>query len=279
MVASRNVLAVGFAMLRLRPVLAAALAIAQLAWSSAALAQVCAVRSDLLLCGASSRTLAQLHSSGSYNEVSSCSPDGNTQAMFVSRYATISGNGAAWLAYLNAGGRIITEYSNGALVYNEIYGTAYPSGSQAGICADNPMPSAKLNLSNPFWVQNNIPATPAGQEGCGYDLSALVAGEASVTALGARAADTAFINFAIRPQGPGTLFLLEADWQDVETVPFDANNLAFLDALITECGTAPVRVHSVTPVPVDGPLALGALAAVLGLFGAAFARLRRRRAG
>ncbi len=235
-------------------------------------------RPDLLLCGGSFRTLAQLHSSGSYNEVSSCSPDGNTQAMFVSRNGTISGNGAAWLAYLNAGGRIITEYSDGAAVYNEIYGTSYIDGSQAGACADNPMPSAKLNLSNPFWVQNNIPPTPAAQEGCGLDLAALVAGEPSVTALGARASDTAFINFAIKPQGPGTLFLLEADWQDTNTVPFDANNLAFLDALISACGSAPTRVRNVpAPVPAGDPLALAGLAGLLALLGAAFASLRRRK--
>jgi len=262
---------------RTRPTLAAALVVAQFAWSSAALAQLCAVRPDLLLCGSSERPLSGLHT-GSYNEVSSCSPNGNSQAMFVSRNATITGNGVAWLAYLNAGGRIITEYNVGAAVYNEIYGTSYGAGIQDGACEDSPMPSAKLNLSNPFWVQNNIPPTPSALEGCGFDLAALVAGEPSVTALGARASDTSFVNFAIKPQGPGTLFLLEADWQDTDTVPLDANNLAFLDALISACGSAPTRVRNVpAPVPAGDPLALAGLAGLLALLGAAFARLRRRK--
>jgi hypothetical protein len=259
-----------------RPSVAVALIAALFAWSGAAPAQQCSVRPNLMLCGSSDRPLSGLHAAP-YNEVSGCSPDGSTQAMLVTRNATIAGNGAAWLAYLNAGGRIITEYSNSANVYNELYGTAYPDGSQAGACYDSPMPSAKLNLANAFWVQNNIPPTPSGSEGCGYDLAALVAGEPTVTALGARASDTAFVNFAIRPQGAGTLFLLEGDWQDTDTVPLDANNLAFLDALIAACGSPKAR--NVAAVPVGDPFALAGVAGLLALLGAGFARLRRRRAG
>jgi len=251
---------------------------AQFAFAGAAFAQACVNRPDLMLCGSSARPLSGLYSnSGPFSEVSSCTPTANTQAMFVSRYATIAGNGAAWLAYLNAGGRIITEYSTGAAIYNEIYGTAYPDGVQSGACYDNPMPSAKLNTGNPFWVANPIPATAPGVEGCGYNLAALVAGEPSVTALGARSADTADIKFALRPQGGGTLFLLEADWQDTDTPVFDANNLAFLDAMISFCGGPVAPVLSRYPVPVDEPLALGGLAALVAVLGGALARRRRAR--
>ena len=251
-----------------------------LAVSAPVPAQQCLNRPDLLLCGASGRPLSGLYSGiGPFNEVASCAPGAGTQAMFVSRNATITGNGAAWLAYLNAGGRIITEYSVTQAAYNEIYGTAYNNTNQQGACWDNPMPSAKLNPGNAFWVQNPIPPTPAGNEGRGYDLSTLVAGEPTVTPLGARAADTSFVTFAIKPQGSGTLFLLEADWQDTETVPFDADNLAFLNALITSCATPVAVIPKSVPVPVDEPLALGGLAGLIALLGAAFARLRRARAG
>lgn len=179
-----------------------ALAGAQCAVSATAFAQACVNRPDLMLCGASERPLSGLYSGiGPFNEVSGCAPGANTQAMFVSRNAAIAGNGPAWLAYLNAGGRIITEYSTGAAIYNEIYGTAYANGGQAGACYDNPMPSAKLNTGHPFWVANPIPATPAAIEGCGLSLAGLVAGEPTVTPLGARSADTTHVNFAIKPPG------------------------------------------------------------------------------
>ena len=251
---------------------------AHLAFTGTAFAQACANRADLVLCGSSDRPLSVLCSGiGPFNEVTSCAPNANPQAMFVSRYATTAGNGAAWLAYLNAGGRIITEYSNGAAVYNEIYGTAHPNGGQAGGCDDNPMPSAKLNPTDAFWVANPIPVTATSAEGCGYNLAGLVSGEPTVTPLGARDSDTSFVNFARKLQGTGTLFLLEADWQDTETVPFDASNLAFLNALVTSCAVNVAPPRSV-PVPVDEPLALGGLAALIALLGAGFARLRRSRA-
>lgn len=257
-----------------------ALAGAQCAVSATAFAQACVNRPDLMLCGASERPLSGLYSGiGPFNEVSGCAPGANTQAMFVSRNATIAGNGPAWLAYLSAGGRIITEYSTGAAIYNEIYGTAYANGGQAGACYDNPMPSAKLNTGHPFWVANPIPATPAAIEGCGLSLAGLVAGEPTVTPLGARSADTTHVNFAIKPQGGGTLFLLEADWQDTHTPTFDANNLAFLNALISACGGVAPPQRVAAPVPADDPLMLGGLAAMVALLGGALARLRRSRRG
>jgi len=261
-----------------RRIAALVLAGAHLAFIGTAFAQACANRADLVLCGSSNRPLSGVHSGiGPFNEVTSCAPNANSQAMFVSRCATIAGNGAAWLAYLNAGGRIITEYSNGAAVCNEIYGTAHPDGGQAGGCDDNPMPSATLNPTDAFWVANPIPVTAPSAEGCGYDLAGLVSGEPTVTPLGARDSDTSFVTFARKLQGPGTLFLLEADWQDTETVPFDANNLAFLNALVTSCAVYVAPPPKSVAVPVDEPLALGALAALIALLGAGFARLRRSR--
>lgn len=251
---------------------------AHLAFTGAAMAQQCVNRPVLSLCGNSDRPLSGLYSGiGPFDEEFTCAPNNDVQAMFISRDVLVAGRGPAWLAYLNGGGRIITEYSNGAAVYNEIYGTAYPDGGQAGGCHDNPMPSAKLNPTDAFWVANPIPVTAPSAEGCGYNLAGLVSGEPTVTPLGARDSETSFVTFARKLQGPGTLFLLEADWQDTETVPFDASNLAFLNALVTSCAVNVAAPRSV-PVPVDEPLALGGLAALIALLGAGFARLRRSRA-
>jgi len=176
---------------------------AHLAFTGAAMAQQCVNRAVLSLCGNSDRPLSGLYSGiGPFDEEFTCAPNNDVQAMFISRDVLVAGRGPAWLAYLNGGGRIITEYSNGAAVYNEIYGTAYPDGGQAGGCHDNPMPSAKLNPTDAFWVANPIPVTAPSAEGCGYDLAGLVSGEPAVTPLGARDSDTSFVAFARKLQAP-----------------------------------------------------------------------------
>lgn len=237
-------------------------------------AQQCVNRPNIMICGSSGATGSALYQGvGPFTEVSGCTPDGDTQALFVTRDGSVSGNQASWTAYLNAGGRIITEYDSANNVYNEVYGTAYGDGGQFGDCADNAMPSEKLNVSDPFWVAHPFPPTAHDAEGCGTsDLQALVGGEASVTPLGGLVDYPGSVTFARRYQGSGVLWLVDADWQDGNQ---NANSAAFMGALITDCGTAPPVVVKNVPVPVDDPLAIGGLAGLIGLLGAAFARLRR----
>jgi hypothetical protein len=226
------------------------------------------LKPDLMFCGSHSRSGSNLYEGiGPFNEVSGCVPDGNTQALLVTRYGTIAGNGAAWLAYLNAGGVIISEYSNAELVYNEIYGTAYTKpANRFGDCYDNAMPSLKLNTAHPFWAANSgLVETPSNLEGCGYDISAIVNGEAEVTALGGLVG-TAEISFAIRPQGAGVLWLLEADWQDSEAA-YGSDSKAFMAALISG-GT-----YSTVMIPVPALSTLGLLLLALALV---FLGMRRR---
>ncbi|MEZ5501814.1 MAG: hypothetical protein R3E50_03840 [Halioglobus sp.] len=180
--------------------IAAVVLLGIITWAGSAAAQT---RSDLMYCGSTQRTGASLYSGLTpLNEINSCAPDGNTQALLVTRSGTVTGNGAAWLAYLNAGGIIITEYSISASVYNEIYGTSYVNGSGQGNCQDNTMPAVKINPGNPFWVANPIPVTAPNEEGCGFDLSTLVSGEAQVTALGGWIGGA--ISFAYRPTVPAS---------------------------------------------------------------------------
>jgi uncharacterized repeat protein (TIGR01451 family) len=191
------------------------------------------LRPDLMYCGSSSRMGANLYLGvGPLNEVSGCVPDANTQALLVSRSGTVAGNGAAWLAYLDAGGVIISEWRNAHIVHNEIYGTAYSEGAGFGDCSDNAMPSLKLNTDHGFWQANTgLTETPANVEGCGADLSAIVGGEGAVTALGGLV-NTSTISFAIRPQGTGVFWLLEADWQD-SSGSFTDDSRNFMGALIS----------------------------------------------
>jgi hypothetical protein len=227
-----------------------------------------------MYCGSSSRVGSNLYSGvGTFNEVSGCTPDANTQAMLVTRNGSgsIAGKGAAWLAYLNAGGIIITEYSISAQVYNQIYGTNYPLGNSFGGCYDNAMPSVKLNPTNPFWVAHNITPTPANREGCGFDLSNIVSGQSAVTALGGWTAGGT--DFACRSQGPGSLNLLEADWSDNEPY-FTADSQTFMGALIgggCASGVLPVTA----PVPTLSESSSLALGALLMLAGALYLRRKR----
>ena len=53
------------------------------------------LRPDLMYCGVSDRTGADLYlGTGPFNEVSGCVPDANTQALLVTLDGTIEGNGA-----------------------------------------------------------------------------------------------------------------------------------------------------------------------------------------
>ncbi|MAL93458.1 MAG: hypothetical protein CME40_00015 [Haliea sp.] len=226
-------------------------------------------RPNLMFCGSSSATGADLYSGiGTLNEVSGCTPDSDTQALLITRSGTIAGNGADWLAYLNNGGIIITEYNNPELVYNEIYGTSY-TNEGGGNCQDNVMPSVILNPSDPFWVAN--PLTPVGpaEDSCGSDLQDVVSGEGgTVIALGARDPENT-VSLAYRNQGSGVLFLAGADWQDGEAVYTDASRSLF-GAMITARFT-PV---SVAPVPALPLGLLGLLGGILGLVG--LRQLRRQ---
>ncbi len=231
------------------------------------LSAAAALKPDLMFCGTSSRVGASLYGAvGPFTEVSGCAPTATTQALLITRNGTTAGNGAAWLAYLNAGGNIITEYSISAAVYNEIYGTAYSNGAGFGQCADNAMPQVKLNPADPFWVANPIPVTPAGQGGCGSSLSALVAGQPNVTALGADLGGG--VSFARRAQGSGIVYLVEADWQDNEA-SFTNDSRTFMGALIGSSGTA-----TSVPIPTLSQWGMLLLAGLLGLF--ALRRLRQR---
>lgn len=216
---------------------------------------------EIMFCGTSQRTGADLYGPAVYTEVSGCTPTATTRALLVTRNGTVTGNGPDWLAFLNSGGVIITEWSSSDDVYNEIYGTAYAQGGFLGFCADSLMPPVKLNTSHPFWQINDIPES-ADNQGCGFDLTAIADGEEQVVALGQWTGGGVML--AYRAQGSGSLFLAEADWQDSDSGYAD-NSRQLMNAMINYGGIVPPQ--QITSVPSLSAVGLVMLSALMGLFG------------
>jgi hypothetical protein len=89
------------------------------------------LRPVVMLCGTSSRDAATFVPPGSNLAlVSGCVADSDTQATLVAR----DGNPAAedLQAFLMAGGRVITEFSNGATIFNAVFGTNVAGGNFQG---------------------------------------------------------------------------------------------------------------------------------------------------
>lgn len=214
---------------------------------------------EVMICGASNATPDLLFGPGVYNIVSSCTPTPSTTAMLVSRDGTV--DGPAWLTYLNSGGVIITEFSIADDVYNGIYNTAIPQGGFVGACSDGIPPGTKLNVTHPFWQANNIVEALPAEQGCGYDLSAIVSADPLVTSLGEY--NPGQIMFAIRPQGAGTLFLLEADWQDGSPSGYLENSRQMMNAMVNFVGAAP----QVASIPSLSAVGLLLLTCLMGFFG------------
>lgn len=207
---------------------------------SISMAQV--MRPDLMYCGSSERMGADLYlGTGPFNEVTGCAPDADTQALLVTLGGTYTGNGPAWLAYLNAGGVIISSIYVTNEIYLEIFGVFYPDTVVFGDCKNNAMPSLKIDPLGQFWSENSgLTATPAGITGCGSDNAGIAAGESAVTALGGLVT-TPVVSFAVRPQGTGVFWLLEADWPLVDDPidPFTVDSKNFMGVLISNGADLP----------------------------------------
>lgn len=239
---------------------------------AAATQSALADRSNINYCGSTSRSGASLYSGGGggLTESNTCSPDNNTKALFVTRTGTVSGNGASWLAYLNAGGVIVTEYRSATRVYNEIYGKSILTLAILGNCGDNAMPAVKLNPTDPFWVSNaGLVETATGAQGCGNDITPIVTADPAVTPLGGFSGGG--IQLARKFQGSGVLFLLEADWQDPEP-SYTPSSKSLMGAMIN--AGSPPKPSVAVPVPTMSEWAIIILASLMAIL--AIGRLRRQ---
>ena len=238
---------------------------------------------EIMFCGDNDRTGGDL-AVGNFTETDGCTPAASTDALLVTRTATVTGKGTAWLSFLNNGGNIITELSSAQTVYNEIYSKSYNiNGLIQGNCKDNIMPFTKVNPTDAFWLANPWTTVVSGADSCGYDMQAIVTGESGeVIALGER--ENGAISLAYRNQGSGTLYLSTDDWTDNEAIDFASSKKLFY-YLMSGAGFVdtdgdgvpdgrdaypndPSRsVKADVPVPTLPIFGLLALAGLLGLFG------------
>ena len=139
-----------------------------------------------------------------------CAPDDNTRALVVARDGIGNLAGPALQGYLDRGGIVIGEYNINHTLFNLAFGANAVQGAGNGDCGDAVMPAVQQNPADPFWQTIRFAAPGAGSTGCGFDLTALP----GITRLGGWTAGTT--SLAYRDRNAGRVWLVEADWQDVD---------------------------------------------------------------
>ncbi|MEX2660673.1 MAG: hypothetical protein WD227_02040 [Vicinamibacterales bacterium] len=184
------------------------------------------LRSTLMLCGASDRDVSAFIPTGvTLNVVAGCTPDGDTQALLITR----SGSGydpTTVQAYVNGGGVVITEFGNSWTVYNNVFGGPVVRGARFGLCTDEINPVVQLNGADAFWTANApFTATPLSESGCGFDMAAYP----DITPLGGWSAST--VSLAYRTLGLGRVWFVESDWRDNQ--PLTTSSINQMGYMIT----------------------------------------------
>jgi hypothetical protein len=178
-------------------------------------------RNVVMLCGTSQRPLTEFGVTSRIlaTPAGQCNPGNDVQAMFVTRNGTANLNAAAWRAYVQNGGIIISEFSSSDEVFNAVFAPnpVVAQGARIGGCADNVMPQVLRNGDNSLWQENRFSATAVANAGCGHDLAAYP----SITPLGGW--DAATVQLAYRDLGKGRVWLVESDWQDTQASMTDAS--------------------------------------------------------
>jgi hypothetical protein len=171
-----------------------------------------AVRNTVGVCGVSLYDAADFVPPGSNLTLSStCTPDDEMQAMFISRYLG-SVDTAALQTYLDNGGIVITDFMTSHNVYNQVFGTAFQApdfNDRLGDCLNNVNPLAQLTAGDPFWTANS-PFVAETNTGCGLDLATLP----GITPLGSHSATPGTVTLAYIGKGAGRLWLVESNWSD-----------------------------------------------------------------
>ena len=164
----------------------------------------------VLVCGEPQRDLTALFAPADDIALASgCDPDPTVRAILAAREAPILAE--RWRPWIEAGGRIITEYSNSDEVFTALLGEPAAPGEQIGGCRDNVNPVVRFNEDDAFWRINGRHAPDIfDRSGCGFDLARYP----GLVPLGGWTADT--VSLAYRDLGEGRIWLVEGDWQDSE---------------------------------------------------------------
>ena len=210
------------------------------------------LRPTVMVCGASVLDANTFIRGGSPLQiVASCAPDGNTQALLVTRAGLPQLNAATIQVYLAGGGIVITEQATSDEIWTWAFGQPQAqAGVRTGACHDNVQPLAQFSPRDPFWEENRFEAVPAADTGCGYDA----AGFAGIVPLGGPAAGIVTLGYrdlAIR----GRVWVVESDWSDGDA-RFTAQSAGLMHYMITH-GPRPLTVSGIQTNLDPDPLARG----------------------
>ncbi|MDC0676097.1 DUF4215 domain-containing protein [Nannocystis radixulma] len=171
-----------------------------------------AIRAKVMICGNTVRPVSTFFPAGyNWSVSSSCAPDAETQALFITR-SWGGGIGAAALqAYLNAGGIVLTEYNTSDKVWSLAFGATAQGGFNGNNSCRDTMPAVvQFNPGDKVWTKVPFVANALNQTGCGFAVGGF-AGITTLTGWNANAAATGY-----RDLGLGRLWATDFDWQDNE---------------------------------------------------------------
>ena len=221
-------------------------------------------RDHVMRCGTSDRDVSTfLLPNDNLAIVEGCSPNRNTVALLVTRSG--QPDAQATVAWLQAGGNLLTEYSTALSVYNGLFGTNLVSNRGFGSCNDKVNPPFRSNPDDPFW--RSLPNLPLGADpmGCGQALDNLPRG---AVRLGGPDANTTAL--AYQDVGEGRFWFVDVDWQDADTdgAEFADSNTLMRAMILWNTGAQLVGSFVVSEGPPwQGSVAVSCVSACAQLFG------------
>lgn len=167
---------------------------------------------NVLQCGFSERPIADFIPLGlEFQVIESCSPNADTQAMFVSRNGAGLFNAAEVKAYVEGGGRVISEVFVSDDVYNAVFQTNVGESGFTGACQDTAPTVVQFSANDPFWSDIPFQAIALDETGCGNNVAAYP----GLVPLAGWSMNQVSIGY--RNAGAGRVWVAEFDWQDNDT--------------------------------------------------------------
>lgn len=179
------------------------------------------LKSEVLLCGDSNRDMnVILPPDDSMTLLSGCLPNVDTQALLVplDDVSGFSKNEAAIIAWVEAGGHVVTGFSNSEEVFSAIFSEKVGGKGSFGGCADVAPTVVQFSGGDPFWEDNVFEGIPLGVSGCG---ASDISDWPEVTHLAGWSDELVSIGY--RDAVQGRVWLAEFDWadEDADAATFD----------------------------------------------------------
>ncbi|MCK6571151.1 thrombospondin type 3 repeat-containing protein [Myxococcota bacterium] len=196
----------------------------------------CGGRDTVLLCGRADRDVSTFlrGPAAGLRLVAGCAPDARTRAVLVTRTGIDEPtyDGVALQTFVINGGAVVGENGVSMKLVEDIVGAAvFFAGPLNGPCMDEPLPPRRMHLEDPVWTALGAAAGPREAEaGCGYPLDAETLSWFGFVPLGGwtpHEVSLGYIDF-----GAGRIWLVEADWHDVDRPQFTAGSLDLMAHMI-----------------------------------------------